>query len=187
MNAAIRSASLSINSSLSQWCVNVHTLPRTACFGFGSSGANRGACTVGFFGKHVSNTVLAQVHRSAPDLKFMVSGRTTPTHFSLNRPADDVVDVDVGATEPINRLLRIPDDEERPWAKRHLPPVWRTRLFRLRRDVAILCQPEDDLGLHGIGVLELVDQQVPGTSAGVPVVRRCSHAARVHVRLSRSP
>ena len=142
-----------------------------ACFGFGSSGANRGACTVGFFGKHVSNTVLAHVHRSGPDLKFIVSGRTTPTPLVAETPAYDVVDVDIGAAEPIDRLLRVAHDEERPWAKRHLPPVRRIRLPRRRRDIGGLRQPEDDLGLHRVGVLELVHQQVP-----VLLLERPSHA-----------
>ena len=45
------------------------------------------------------------------------------------------------------------------------------RLSGLRRGVRGLRQPEDDLGLHGIGVLELVHQQVP-----VLLLERPSHA-----------
>ena len=45
-------------------------------------------------------------------------------------PANEVVNVDVGATEPVDRLLRVAHDEEDPWAKRHLPPVCRIGLPR---------------------------------------------------------
>src|SRR5205807_5474626 len=85
-------------------------------------------------------------------------------------PADDVVDVNIGATEPVDRLLRVAHDKERSWANGHLSPVWRIRLHRLRRDVGGLGQPEHDLGLHRIGVLELVHEQMP-----VLLLERSSH------------
>src|SRR5438132_11995169 len=42
-------------------------------------------------------------------------------------PADDVVDINIGAPEPVDRLLRVAHDKERSWANGHLSPVWRIR------------------------------------------------------------
>ena len=70
---------------------------------------------------------------------------------------DAFVDLDVGAAEPVDALLRIADDEERAGTRRDCLPV--ASLARLRR------QQQADLGLHRIGVLELVHQQVAIPSA----------------------
>ena len=63
---------------------------------------------------------------SRPEVHASAAG-PRPTPLVAEPLANDVVDVDVGAAEPVDRLLRVADDEERPWAKRHLPPVWRIR------------------------------------------------------------
>ena len=62
------------------------------------------------------------------------------------------VETDIGAPEPIDRLLRVTDEEEPPWVDVDLLPRWRI--------LAGLAGSEQyrQLDLDGIGVLELVEQ-----------------------------
>ena len=75
---------------------------------------------------------------------------------------NDVVDVDVCPAEAVDRLFRVAHDEQRAGPQRNLPPIRRPR-ERVAADVglAVLREPEDDLGLDRIGVLELVHEQMP--------------------------
>ena len=83
-----------------------------------------------------------------------------------------VVDPDVGATEPIDRLLRIADDEQRARADRVAACV-------------VAGQQQQQLRLKRIGVLELVDQDVTK-----PLLKRARTGAqsrtRSRARISRS-
>ena len=64
--------------------------------------------------------------------------------------ADVVVDLDVGATEAVDRLLRVADDEQ---LARHGPHGTPVPLGGIVRG-----QQQQELGLERIGVLELVDE-----------------------------
>ena len=64
--------------------------------------------------------------------------------------ADRVVDGDVGAAEAIDRLLRVADDGQASRPRAKLEPV----VARL----VVACDAERDVGLHRVGVLELVDE-----------------------------
>src|SRR3954470_9975045 len=75
--------------------------------------------------------------------------------------SDDAVDVDVGATEAIDRLLGIADDEKRAGPKRDLAPVSGVPGVASGPGAAVLAEPEDDLGLHRVRILEFVDEQIP--------------------------
>ena len=74
----------------------------------------------------------------------------------VRRSSDDLdhalIRRDVGASEPIDRLLWITDDGERPGCELHRVPR--------RRLGGPLAQEQHDLGLKRIGVLELVDEDV---------------------------
>ena len=70
--------------------------------------------------------------------------------------ADGPVGADIGAAEPVNRLLRIADDEQLAGFGAGLRPAIGA-VVRGR-------QQEQDFRLNGIGVLELVDED-PGESA----------------------
>src|SRR5581483_10188746 len=59
---------------------------------------------------------------------------------------------DVGAAEPVDRLLRVADDRHAPRPQTDLPPV--------PGGGAVLAEEEDDLALEGVGVLELVHEDV---------------------------
>ena len=63
-----------------------------------------------------------------------------------------LVERDVGPSEPVDRLLGVGDEEKLPRDGHHLAPVV---LGGIRRG-----EKEKDLGLEGIGVLELVDEDV---------------------------
>ena len=72
---------------------------------------------------------------------------------ALAQPLTDlVVHGDVGAAEAVDALLGIADDGELAGGQGQLVEPARTR--------AVLAQVEHDLRLQGVGVLELVDQQV---------------------------
>src|SRR5439155_23385231 len=72
----------------------------------------------------------------------------------------------VGAPKPVDRLFRITHDEKRPRPGPHLPPVgfW-TRLGR---------QADDDFGLDGIRILELIDEEMIKPSMKVVANRSVS-------------
>ena len=70
----------------------------------------------------------------------------------LHPPLHQLVDLDVGAPEAVDALLRVAHDEQSARARRHGPPVVAAR--GLRRE------EETDLRLDGVRVLELVHQQV---------------------------
>ena len=74
----------------------------------------------------------------------------------LHRPADPVLGVqvggDVGAAEPVDALLGVPDDEQPPRRDLHVAPVG-SGGGRPAGD------PHRDLDLDRVGVLELVQQQ----------------------------
>ncbi|MFN7977839.1 MAG: hypothetical protein U0P30_06855 [Vicinamibacterales bacterium] len=72
----------------------------------------------------------------------------------LERLADGAIDADVGATEAIDRLLGVADDEERA------RPCSEIQVRHVGPGVAIGRQAHQQLGLQWIGILELVDQQV---------------------------
>src|ERR1019366_5585917 len=59
---------------------------------------------------------------------------------------------DVGAPEPVDRLLRVPDDEQRSLGDSDVFPVELSRASATR-------DPAGDLNLDGVGVLELVEEQ----------------------------
>ena len=63
---------------------------------------------------------------------------------------DHLVERDVGAPEAVDALLGVPDHEERAGSRRHGAPV--VAGLRVARE------QQQDLGLQGIGVLELVDE-----------------------------
>src|SRR3954451_7790024 len=69
----------------------------------------------------------------------------------LNRPARLRIGCNVSAPEAVDRLFRVPDHEQRSGAQGTILPVHRA-IFR--RD------PEEDLRLDRIGVLEFVDENV---------------------------
>ena len=93
-----------------------------------------------------------------------------------------VVDGDVRAPEAIDALLRIPDHEERPGTRNHGVPVGRPGgvVGRLRSGIprsrsgiprlrlGLGCEQEKQLRLYGIGVLELVDEDVPVAFPQIP-------------------
>ena len=85
---------------------------------------------------------------------------------------DDIVDIDVGAPETVDRLLRIADDEQRPWPERHRAPA--DVLGSYRRCCGILGQPEHDFRLDGIGVLKLVNEDVTKLLLQRPANRQVS-------------
>ena len=64
--------------------------------------------------------------------------------------ADLPVDADVGAAEPVDRLLRVADEEQRAGARARAPPVGLA--------VVVGREQQQDLRLERIGVLELVDE-----------------------------
>src|SRR6266542_4538165 len=66
---------------------------------------------------------------------------------------DLVVDPDVGASEAVNRLLRVAHDEELSGQQSQLAPVALLNLRRIGR------QEPCDLDLQRVRVLELVDEQ----------------------------
>src|SRR5262249_38718541 len=65
---------------------------------------------------------------------------------------DLFVDSDVSAPEPVNRLLRVANQEELTGNRLGRAPVRLTRI--------VGGEQEKDLGLERIGVLELVDEEV---------------------------
>src|SRR5665647_3391690 len=73
--------------------------------------------------------------------------------LAVHQPLHLVVEGDVGAPEAVDGLLGIADHEELARLEDHVAPVGGQRLA--------FAEQEDDLGLQRIGVLELVDQQVP--------------------------
>ena len=99
--------------------------------------------------------------------------------------ADLLVDTDVGSTEPVDRLLRVPDDEEGPSSDGDASPiglpgsglqapgrVWLRRadaarsLDRLEagagaRRALLSCEQHQNLRLQRVRVLELVNEDVP--------------------------
>ena len=92
--------------------------------------------------------------------------------------ADDVVDVDVGAAEAVDRLLRVADDEQRAGPQRNLPPVRgsrqasrQTRPRRLPR-ARTRSRPGSD---RCPGTRPRADT---GTSAAAPGARRRSRGGR---------
>ena len=99
-----------------------------------------------------------------------------------------VVDGDIGAPEAIDALLRITDHEERAGARNHgapvcrpggavgrrlrmarlLPVVGRPRSGILRPRLGLGCEQEEQLRLDGVGVLELVDEDVAVPLSQIP-------------------
>ena len=65
---------------------------------------------------------------------------------------DLLVERNVGAPEPVDRLLRVADEEELAGQYRHLPPVLLLGIIGREQ--------EENLSLQGVGVLELVDEVV---------------------------
>ncbi len=67
---------------------------------------------------------------------------------------------DVGAPEPVDRLLRVADDEQPPGERLQLAPrvAARTARHRLCGVVGGGGEPDGDLELDRVGVLELVEQ-----------------------------
>ena len=87
--------------------------------------------------------------------KFARIVRTSP--LPGDRPLRVLVGLDVGPAEPVDALLRVADDEEAP----------RRRALR---------EAQDHLELERVGVLELVDQEVPDPALEVPPhVRPVTH------------
>ncbi len=68
----------------------------------------------------------------------------------LDPAAHLAIDRDVGAAEPVDRLLGIADDEEAAGQRLRLAPVGLARI--------VGGEEQEDLGLQRIGVLELVDE-----------------------------
>ena len=115
----------------------------------------------------------------------------------------DVVDVDVGAAEAVDRLFRVADDEQRAGTQRDLAPVRGSFLCRRGGCRDILGQPEHDFRLHRVGVLKFINQEVPelllqcpphrlvftqharGQIEQVPVIQRVETAALSRGRLAR--
>ena len=61
---------------------------------------------------------------------------------------------DVGPAEPVDGLLRIPDQEQAPWRYRHVGPVGRAA-------GPAGGDADGQLDLDRVGVLELIQQQPP--------------------------
>ena len=80
--------------------------------------------------------------------------------------AHRLVDADVGAAEPVDRLLGVADDEQLARRGPDGAPVGLVRIVRREQ--------QQDLGLQRIGVLELVDEQVRE-----PLLERRAHVAAV--------
>ena len=85
--------------------------------------------------------------------KFVVRARTSPP-LSLHEALRLVVDRDVGAAEAVDGLLGVADDEELAGLQAAAAPVFRRLPFR------VLGQEERELRLEGVGVLELVHEDV---------------------------
>ena len=86
---------------------------------------------------------------------------------------------DVGAAEPVDRLLGVADDEQAPRIDLDLVPAPVARVRVARRE------QRGEVALDGIGVLELVEQQVRVAGAepapNVPAVTRIAEQrAREH-------
>ena len=84
------------------------------------------------------------------------------------------VDSHVGPSEPVDRLLGIADEEQRPGTRSQAAPV--------ARDGVGVGDQGRQLDLEGVGVLELVEQEVPvvvgeGGTYGQPVDRVGQHAS----------
>jgi len=81
---------------------------------------------------------------------------------------DAVIDGDVGATEAVDRLLGVPHHGQAAGARPQRPPVL--------PGLVVAREQQRELGLHGIGVLELVDQDRPEPAAEIlarrPAVRQ---------------
>jgi len=95
--------------------------------------------------------------------------------------AHAVVDVDVGAAEAVDRLLGVTDHEEGPGRREaememgrspFSPPPTRKRGQSHFRDSPHFREQQEDLGLDGIGVLELVDEE-----PAVLLLQRLAHGA----------
>ena len=80
--------------------------------------------------------------------------------LEAKRLARLVVDPQIGAAEPVDRLLGVTDQRQRARADRAVGPPTRCEL-RIRRG-----QQHRELGLQRVGVLELVDQQAPVARRG---------------------
>ena len=92
-----------------------------------------------------SNTSFTQSITPFVERKFCLSCGASPA----SGPWRMVVDRDVGPTEAVDRLLRIADHGQRAPARPESEQVGAA---------VVALQEERDLGLHGIGVLELVDE-----------------------------
>ncbi|GIW13461.1 MAG: hypothetical protein KatS3mg062_0900 [Tepidiforma sp.] len=73
--------------------------------------------------------------------------------FALERPLRCEVNLDVRPPKPVNRLLRVPDEEQPPRRDVGLPPL--PDFPRVARD------QRRQLNLERVRVLELVDEQLP--------------------------
>ena len=96
----------------------------------------------------------------------------------LQQLAHLAVDLDVGAPEAVDRLLRVADDEQLAGDGRDAAPVV------LRRIVGR--EQQQDLGLQRIGVLELVDEEVREARLERAADARVASSSRSRARSSRS-
>ena len=113
-------------SLLSHVCVSVKTPPEVLPFvDAASSAANRGECAVGSAGKPRREDVVRPVAQRRHRPEVHRQRQHAADRGVAEARADDVVDVDVGAAEAVDRLLRIADDEERAGPQRHRAPVRR--------------------------------------------------------------
>ena len=105
----------------------------------------------------------------AGTLRNDVRSRTRRAPAAMSRLADAAIDADVGAAEPVDRLLRVADDEQGTRPHRDVERIGGRRGPRL-----VGGESQQQLRLQRIGVLELVDQQVaePPLELGAHLARR---------------
>jgi hypothetical protein len=87
--------------------------------------------------------------RDRPEARGEVDTRRAARYEQL---LDRLIGADVRAAEPVDRLLRIADDEELARRRRRVLPAANGRVRRR--------QQQDDLRLQRVGVLELVHEDV---------------------------
>ncbi len=103
-----------------------------------------------------------------------VGGEPGPRVVRTEPVAGSKEQFDVGASEPVDRLFRVADEEQAAVANRELGPRRRRVALHRRRD------QDRELDLNGVGVLELVEEDV-----GVALVQAIARVAARAQQISR--